>query len=162
MRTRRLTIPTVTAVTLAALLTGCGGSADPGGGPATSDAMPAAPTDATPDATTDPGVPSVAETTFPGAPDGVTGEESTVLPGDDPRQVQVVTFGSSTCPVVPTDVTWDADAAVLRVTLSDGEAYDGACTMDLVPSTSVVALPDDAPDAAGLTVELDGRTLTLG
>lgn len=161
MTSRRLTLPTVT-LALAALLAGCAGSAEPGGGdPMDEPTSPAATEPTSPAATSD-AVPSVAETTFPGAPEGVTGEDVTVVAGDDARHVQVVTYGSSTCPVVPTDVAWDADAAVLRVTLSDGEAYDGACTMDLVPSTSVVALPDEAPDAVGLTVDVDGRSIVVG
>lgn len=161
MTTRRSTILTTTALTL--LLAACGSSTSPGGqetstppapGPAASsdegvDDLDGAPTPA----------PAVA-TVLPGAPDGVEGEDVAVVAGDSPRELQVVTFGSSTCPVVPTDVTWDADASILRITLSGTDEYTRPCTMDLVPSTSVVTLPDDAPDASGLTVDVgEGTTV---
>ncbi|MBO3095625.1 hypothetical protein [Cellulomonas dongxiuzhuiae] len=159
MTSRRLTIPTtgVTAAVLTVLLVGCGGSADPAGSTGPDGSASSAAADPTPQATPQGTVPSVAETTFPGAPDGVTGEETVVVVGDDARHVQVVTFGSSTCPVVPTDIAWDDAAQVLRITLSDPSTYDGVCTMDLVPTTSVVEIPAEAPDATGLAVELDGR-----
>lgn len=108
------------------------------------------------------GAPGAAERVVPGAPEGFGGEDTEVLVGDDPRHLLVVTLGSSSCPVVPTDVAWDADAAVLHVELSDGDQYDGPCTTDLVPTTSVVRLPDDAPDAPDLTVEVEGRPVPVG
>ncbi|MBO3089856.1 hypothetical protein [Cellulomonas dongxiuzhuiae] len=151
MRTIRRTAP---AILLAALLAGCAGSSgstDPGEGAPTPLPATSAATDA---------VPSVAETTFPGAPEGVAEGETAVVAGDDARHLQVVTYGSSTCPVVPTDVTWDAGAGTLRITLT-GPGALATCTMDLVPTTSVVALPDDAPDAAGLTVEVDERSVVV-
>ncbi|MBD7917437.1 hypothetical protein H9657_03970 [Cellulomonas sp. Sa3CUA2] len=159
MTSRRRTIPTtaVTVAVLAVLLVGCGGSADPAGSTGPDGSASSTAADPTPQATSRDAVPSVAETTFPGAPDGVSGEETVVVVGDDARHVQVVTFGSSTCPVVPTDIAWDEAAQVLRITLSDPTAYDGVCTMDMVPTTSVVEIPQEAPDAAGLAVELDGR-----
>jgi len=152
MRTSHVT--TLTTVALTALLVGCAGSTEPGGSDETSPS-------AAPSTTEVPAVPSVAETSFPGAPGDVTGEEVTVVADADPRQVQVVTYGSSTCPVLPTAITWDDGTEVLSITLSGPEMYDRPCTMDFVPTTSVVALPDDAPDAAGLTVEVDGRSLVV-
>ncbi|UZN03913.1 hypothetical protein [Cellulomonas sp. S1-8] len=150
---------TMTGAVTALLLAGCASSEEPGAqdtgmdDTATADpAESAAPAE----------IPNVAETMFPGAPDGVEGDGTTVHAGDDPRQLLVVTFGSSTCPVLPTDVMWDATAEVLQIELTDNEAYaDRACTMDMAPTTSVVALPDEAPDAAGLTVEVDGSSLTV-
>ncbi|ADG73442.1 conserved hypothetical protein [Cellulomonas flavigena DSM 20109] len=165
MTTRRGTI--LTAAALALAVAGCAGSADPGAqdtptppatGPSTSTAPEDQP-DAEPDSAPTP-APAVA-TVRPGAPDGVTGEDVAAVAGDDPRELQVVTFGSSTCPVVPTDVTWDAGADVLRITLSGTDEYTRPCTMDLVPTTSVVELPDDAPDASGLTVDLRTGTTVV-
>lgn len=157
--TTRATI--LTAVLLAAALTGCAGSNDTGDGP-TATRTPSATSTASTSPTAPPTVPSAAELVVPGAPEGVTDvEDVAVVAGDDARHLQVVTVGSSTCPLLPTDVTWDADAAVLRITLSDPDDVDGACTLDLVPTTSVVRLPGSAPDAPGLTVEVDGRTVVV-
>lgn len=148
---------TAGAVALVLALAGCAGSAEPGAEASTAAASAsAAPTDA--------GVlpPNIAETTSPGAPDGVETEDVAVVAGEDPRTLQVVTVSSSSCPILPTDVQWDADAEVLAITLTGPDAYaDAMCTADLAPTTSVVALPDDAPDAAGLTVEISGQTLVV-
>ncbi|MBF0689384.1 MAG: hypothetical protein IR158_16660 [Cellulomonas sp.] len=155
MRTIRGTALTIL---LGVALAGCAGSS---GSTGSTDPGDVAPTPApSPSATAD-AVPSVAETTFPGAPGDVTEGETAVVAGDDARHLQVVTYGSSTCPVLPTAVTWDDSTEVLSITLSGPEMYDRPCTMDFVPTTSVVALPDDAPDAAGLTVEVAGRSLVV-
>ena len=153
MRTIRGTALTIL---LGAALAGCAGSS---GSTQTADVTPTPTPSPSPTATAD-AVPSVAETTFPGAPEGVDEGETAVVAGDDARHLQVVTYGSSTCPVLPTDVTWDAAAGTLAITLTGPDATD-VCTMDLAPTTSVVALPDDAPDAAGLTVEVDGRSIVV-
>lgn len=156
---------------LAVLLAGCGGTPEPGSGAletsapttpeATTDATDGTTGDATPSPT--PSVPSAAETFFPGAPEGVGTEEVEVVADEDPRRVRVVTWGSSTCPTLPDQVVWDEAAQVLRVTLTDATAYgDRACTTDVAPTTSVVALPEGSPDASGLTVEIAGERLTVG
>jgi len=157
MRTIRVTAVTIL---LGATLAGCAGSSGSSGDAASTDPGDSTPTPSpTPTATAD-AVPSVAETTFPGAPEGATEGETAVVAGDDARHLQVVTYGSSTCPVLPTDITWDADAQTVSITLTGPDTTD-VCTMDLVPTTSVVALPDDAPDAAGLTVEVEGHSLVV-
>lgn len=160
MTTRRGTI--LTTALLVLLLVGCASSADPGAQESSTPTASGPSASAEPDDDVD-GAPTPAPavaTVSPGAPDGVTAEDVAVVAGDDPRELQVVTFGSSTCPVVPTDVTWDDGASVLRITLSGPEEYSRPCTMDLVPTTSVVTLPDDAPDASGLTVDVgDGSTV---
>lgn len=157
---RRATTAGAVAVVLA--LAGCAGSAEPGAGSSTA-ATTASPTPTDAGLPTDGGLPpNIAETTSPGAPDGVETEDVAVVAGEDPRTLQVVTVSSSSCPILPTDVQWDADGEVLAITLTGPDAYaDAMCTMDLAPTTSVVALPDDAPDAAGLTVEISGRTLVV-
>ena len=154
MRTIRGTAPTIL---LAALLAGCAGT---GGSTGSTDPDEGTPTPSPTTSASADAMPSVAETTFPGAPEGVGEGETAVVAGDDARHLQVVTYGSSTCPVLPTDVTWDAAAGTLALTLTGPDATD-VCTMDLAPTTSVVALPDDAPDAAGLTVEVDGRSIVV-
>jgi len=155
MRTIRGTALTIL---LGAALAGCAGSS--GSTPTTDTTPTPTPTPTPSPSTTSDAVPSVAETSFPGAPDGVTEGETAVVAGDDARHLQVVTYGSSTCPVLPTDVTWDAAAQTVAITLT-GPSGDDVCTMDFVPTTSVVALPDDAPDAAGLTVEVEGRSIVV-
>lgn len=153
---------TAGAVALVLALAGCAGSAEPGAEASTAAASASAgPTDA--ELPTDAGLPpNIAETTSPGAPDGVETEDVAVVAGEDPRTLQVVTVSSSSCPVLPTDVQWDVDAEVLAITLTGPDAYaDAMCTADLAPTTSVVALPDDAPDASGLTVAISGRTLVV-
>ncbi|QGQ20715.1 hypothetical protein GC089_17890 [Cellulomonas sp. JZ18] len=156
---------------LAVLLAACADTPDAGSGAleTSAPATPTATSGATPDSTGDatpsptPTVPSAAETFFPGAPEGVGGEEVEVLADEDPRRIRVVTWGSSTCPTLPDQVVWDEAAQVLRVTLTDATAYgDRACTADIAPTTSVVALPEGSPDATSLTVEVAGERLTLG
>ncbi|WP_309133604.1 hypothetical protein [Cellulomonas sp.] len=151
-------------VLLALALTGCADSPEAGEGALETSAAstPPATTDASPSASPTPSVPSAAETFFPGAPDEVGMEEVAVVADEDPRRVRVVTWGSSSCPTLPDDVLWDEAAEVLRVTLTDATAYgDRACTTDMAPTTSVVELPDEAPDASGLSVEVAGETLTV-
>jgi len=61
----------------------------------------------------------------------------------DPSLIYVITFGSSTCPMVadPTAVaTGAAGSAAVEITFPEPTA--GACTADYVPATSVVAVPD--------------------
>ncbi|MFS0703942.1 hypothetical protein AB6N23_05400 [Cellulomonas sp. 179-A 9B4 NHS] len=151
------------AVVGIALCAGCADTPAPGSGAL--ETVTASPTDASTGPTATPvesPVPNVAETFFPGAPPDVGSEEIAVTPGDDPRQLLLVTWGSSTCPTLPDDVTWDAAAEVLRVTLTDATAYgDAACTADMAPTTSVVRLPDEAPDAAEVTVEVAGARLPV-
>lgn len=100
-------------------------------------------------------------TVVPGGPDDVPLEGVTVLGGDDSRHLRVVTTGSSSCPVVPTTVRWDARDDVLRIGLSEPGDHPGACTADISPTTFVVRLPDEAPDAPGITVEVDGREVPV-
>lgn len=73
----------------------------------------------------------------------------------EPGLLLVVTFGSSTCPLLAED-----DAAVegsdVVVSFVDIPA-DTACTMDYVPATSVVAVPDDVDTSADVSVVLGDR-----
>ncbi|KFD44648.1 hypothetical protein IU11_00410 [Cellulosimicrobium sp. MM] len=73
----------------------------------------------------------------------------------EPGLLLVVTFGSSSCPLLAED-----DAAVegsdVVVSFVDIPA-DTACTMDYVPATSVVAVPDDVDTSADVSVVLGDR-----
>ena len=76
---------------------------------------------------------------------------------DDGRMFAVVTWGSSSCIPTTTDVT--ADGQTVTVTLSEGEA-DQACTADLAPRASLVALPEgvDPTQDVELIVSLGSAT----
>jgi hypothetical protein len=69
--------------------------------------------------------------------------------GGEPQTVNVVTVGSSSCPLTPVDVEWDAAERTLAFTFGRRAATDTRpCTLDVVPSTSVVhvdGLPADEP-----------------
>ncbi|MGO1287603.1 MAG: hypothetical protein ACTMIC_03690 [Cellulosimicrobium funkei] len=102
-------------------------------------------------AATDPIDPSVADRTYLGLP----AEGGEVHPwsdaetpavgyarGGEPQTVNVVTFGSSSCPLVPVDYTWDAEERALSFRLGRRAGTDERpCTLDTAPSTSVVVVP---------------------
>lgn len=68
----------------------------------------------------------------------------------DDMLIYVVTFGSSTCPMVADPTATVTGSDTVEVTFP--EPGEGACTNDYVPATSVVALPDDVDPEADLTV----------
>jgi hypothetical protein len=73
---------------------------------------------------------------------------------EEPGLLYVITFGSSTCPVVAEpQATGDADGVTVSfVPLAD----DVACTADYVPTTTVVGLPDSIGEDVDLAVTLEG------
>ncbi|MGC5168110.1 hypothetical protein [Luteimicrobium sp. DT211] len=75
----------------------------------------------------------------------------------DDGLLYVVLWGSSSCPpVAMSPTTRTADGAVAVVT--DERRYAGKiCTADMVPSTTVVALPDGSRPGAAVPVLVDGR-----
>lgn len=76
----------------------------------------------------------------------------------DDSLIAVVTYGSSTCPQVPDTPATGSGSAV---TVTFPEPTDGPCTMDYVPATTVVALPDGVSDG-DLTVTIgEIGTVTL-
>jgi hypothetical protein len=78
----------------------------------------------------------------------------------DDALLYVVTFGSSTCPAVADPTATAAGDGAVAVTFP--EPGDGACTMDYVPATSVVALPDGVVPDADLAVSIgDWGEVTL-
>jgi hypothetical protein len=58
----------------------------------------------------------------------------------DPSLIYVITFGSSTCPMIAGPDAVATGASAVEITFP--EATAAACTADLVPATTVVALPD--------------------
>lgn len=88
-----------------------------------------------------------------GLPDGVDQPESSaggVAWSGDGAYLFVMTFGSSTCPMLGDGAT--AEGATVTVTFEP--VSDGPCTMDYVPFTSVVAVPDSVDPMGAVTVEL--------
>ena len=62
--------------------------------------------------------------------------------GGEPETVNVVTFGSSSCPMTPVDFEWDETDRTLRFSFGRRDGTDERpCTLDTMPSTSVVVVP---------------------
>ena len=142
-----------------ALLAGCGSAASPSGGTGSTPATTATTTagGATPLET-----PSAVVTFTLGVPSGVTPTqdlgEAFVVWGD-PGQLEVVTYGSSTCPILPETVTYSASTGLSVKTVNSGGTRP--CTMDLVPTTSTVKAPDGLADGTTAKVTIDGQASTL-
>ena len=90
---------------------------------------------------------SIAVTASPGAPAGASLGRVDVEPGAaTARWVKagetfaVTIWGSGSCPAVPVEVRADPAGGV--VTLGVSDSYEGACTSDLGPYTSVVRMPE--------------------
>ncbi|MBD8079355.1 hypothetical protein IF651_09850 [Cellulosimicrobium arenosum] len=88
-----------------------------------------------------------------GPADGGTGAAWSAEPG----LLYVVTSGSSTCPLVAEP---DASVREGEVVVTFEDLPDGPCTMDYVPTTSVVAVPDEVDASTGVTIVL-GREGTV-
>ena len=127
---------------LALSLSACGKSGDNPG----SDETP------TPIATPEP---------FKGLPEGATPPQnvvSGVVAGDDDREVFVVTFGSSTNPAVVNQVTAEGQKVTVQVSAIDGKI----ATMDFVPTTSTIYLPESVDNSKPVEFDMgDFRPLTL-
>jgi hypothetical protein len=76
-----------------------------------------------------------------------------------PHQLLVVTWGSDSCPLLPTSVHTSGPHRLVITTAAHG---GGAYTSDLVATTSVVAVPGALDDTAPVQVDVDGTTITLG
>lgn len=136
---------------LAACSGGSGGAADASSGAASTSAGSgsAEPSEPAPSEPAPSGSPLAltAGASVVGLPDGVTAPPVGAVAGasrtTDPSLIYVVTFGSSTCPMVadPEAVaTGAADVGAVEITFPEPTA--AACTADYVPATTVVALPD--------------------
>lgn len=137
------------AVAAVALLGAC--ASTPGSGDTADTADDTATTEpASPTPTPAPTLELAAGSSIVGLPEEVAAPPVDAAAGaartTDDALLYVVTFGSSTCPAVPDPTATAAGDGAVSVTFP--EPGDGACTMDYVPATSVVALPDGiAPDA---------------
>jgi hypothetical protein len=79
-----------------------------------------------------------------------------------PGRVYVRTYGSSSCPSIPTSV--DADDAhhlVVKTVVHDFYEQDDACTADLGPTTSVVEIPSEIDEHHPVLVEIDDVVIRL-
>ena len=76
--------------------------------------------------------------------------------------IYVMTWGSGSCPRVPTSVKVEASNHVVISTVEhDFYSGDTACSGDLAVTTSEVRLPSDVNGRSGLLVEIDGTTTRL-
>ncbi|NKY38215.1 hypothetical protein [Cellulomonas septica] len=95
-----------------------------------------------------------------GLPEGVTPPDDSGSPGagwaPDDGLLYVITFGSSTCPIVTEP---EATVAGGTLTVTVAATSQGPCTMDFVPTTSVVGVPDDVDESAPVTVDLGDQVV---
>lgn len=77
----------------------------------------------------------------------------------DPAQLTLITWGSSTCPEYPTNITW-SNATTLAIA-SSTDYGDVACTMDLVSNAAVVEVPPNQDSSEAETVVLNGDEIEL-
>jgi hypothetical protein len=106
-----------------------------------------------------------------GLPPGVT-EPPGALAAGTPKpfatwaqshEVYVTTWGSGSCPRLPTSVRAHG-AQEVRIKTAENYLHKGdhACASDLSPSTSTVRLPSEIDVTAALTVNIDGTSTRLG
>ncbi|WP_066585996.1 hypothetical protein [Cellulomonas timonensis] len=123
-------------------LAGCatGTGAAPAGDSSTESSGPAASTDpAAPTAEPIPGPTTIAESFG-------RNDDADVAPAArdaSPDRLLVTTWGSSTCPQLPVSMEWDAARTVLSVRAEfDNGQPETPCTLDFVPTTSVVVVEE--------------------
>ncbi|MFE6968800.1 hypothetical protein [Isoptericola sp. NPDC057653] len=73
-----------------------------------------------------------------------------------PGVLLVVTYGSSTCPLLA-QPEGERDSSGGTAVVTFEKLPDGPCTMDYMPTTSAVALPEGADGGDPLTVRLGDR-----
>lgn len=140
-----------------ALLAGCASGA--GSGDATDD-----PTTAPASPTPVPTLELAAGSSVVGLPDDLAAPPVDATAGaartSDDGLLYVVTLGSGSCPAVADPTATASGDGTVAVTFP--ALGDGPCTMDWVPATTVVALPDGVAPDSDLTVTIgDLGTVTL-
>lgn len=73
---------------------------------------------------------------------------SPVLELADERELTIVTYGSSSCPVIPTALDVGLAPDTIGITLQERRAPDTFCTEDYGPFTSVLSIPLEAAATA--------------
>lgn len=85
--------------------------------------------------------PSPTPTPFRGLPDGVKGTLDSgagVVAGEEAGTIYVITYGSGSNPAVVRQVSAEGQTVTVQVSAEDGKVQ----TMDYVPTTSTMTLPD--------------------
>lgn len=78
------------------------------------------------------------------------------------RTIYVMTWGSGSCPKIPTSVEMpEANTVVINTVEHDFYSGDDACTADLAVTTSVVRLPSSVDPTNTLVAQIDGTTTRL-
>jgi hypothetical protein len=131
---------------LAGTLTACGASGVPGNGAAAT----ASATGSTPTVSHTKGLPPTV------TPTDTAGQSLVGWSG--PRLMYLVTYGSGSCPKLPTSVDFVEGN---RLTITTRPASDGPCTMDFGPTTSVVDVPPGVDDTKPVEVTVDGVVSTV-
>jgi hypothetical protein len=100
---------------------------------------------------------SVADDTSSGGPPGFDGSggllngEPSAIWISGRRQFAIVTFGSSSCPPVPTAIS-SSDATHIAITFV--KSPNSPCTADLAPTTHQFSLPEGVDAAAEVAVDV--------
>ena len=138
----------VALLVLAGVLSGCGAIAAPGAVPST--APPGSATGSTPTVSHTKGLPPTV------TPTGTSGQS--IVGWSGPGRMYVVTFGSGSCPKLPTSVSATGGN---QLTITTAASSDGPCTMDFGPTTSVVDVPPGIDDVKPVEVTVDGVVSTV-
>lgn len=151
MRTSRIVVGGVGTAVLTLLAAGCADGSPAGSAPSTG-ATSSAPTPEPPLPSPTRGLPDGATPVEGGLPDATAGVGWSAEAG----RLDVVTYGSSTCPVTgESPARWDDAHEAVVVALAEPDP-GAMCTTDLAPTTSVVAVPADVDENASVSVRLDG------
>jgi len=111
---------------------------------------------------------SKAVTTYArGMPPGVkvfhlmTAAPKPIVAREGTDKVYVTTWGSGSCPELPTQVRAEGPHRLVVKTRQHLPKGATVCTADLGPTTSTIQLPSKIDIAAPITVEVNGTVLTL-
>lgn len=136
----------VAVVVLAGTLSACGASPAPGAAPSS---PPAGSATGSTVSHTKGLPPTVTPTDTAGA---------SLVGWSGPRLMYLVTYGSGSCPKLPTSVTV---AEGNRLMITTAASSDGPCTMDFGPTTSVVDVSPAIDDTKPVEVTVDGAISTV-
>jgi hypothetical protein len=91
-----------------------------------------------------------------------TGDEPVVQYLNDGGRLAITIWGSSTCPVVPSDLRVTAEAGEGNAVEAElPELPDGPCTMDFTPHTTVFSTPADVTTTEPLEVTIGDQVVTV-